>query len=107
MDNEQFDKLVDRRVGKIRKVLSSKGEEYGREDMLHNFKIAGKMLQCSPERALLGMKIKHDVSVADLVNFPKTVTPYLIDEKIGDAINYLVLLEALLKEGLIGENTKR
>lgn len=41
---------------------------------------------------------KHLVSVMDLKNFPGDATPELIKEKIGDSINYHLLLEALLVE---------
>ena len=58
------------------------------------------MLGQSPEKALVGMLAKHLVSILDIVDaIPKQIpTPALVEEKIGDAVNYLILLEALLKE---------
>jgi len=50
----------------------------------------------TPERALWGMAKKHLVSVTDLIHGRAEVTPERIDEKIGDMINYLILLEGLL-----------
>lgn len=82
-------------------------------DKLHNFKRAGNMLQCSPEYALVGMWTKHIISLLDIVDKinkedvklsnmfvckPDDVTIAMVEEKIGDAINYLILLEALIKE---------
>ena len=101
MEN-QFDQIRERRIELIRYVLNSKKEEYAKGDTnrYHNFDRASRILEVSPPRALIGMFVKHLVSVLDIVdnydkgNFP---TEELVDEKIGDAINYLILLEGLLK----------
>ena len=102
MTNEDFDKLLDRRLEKTREVLGKKGEEYASDvDRLHNFKAAGRMDGESPEKALWGMLKKHLVSVMDMANgitSPIKCTDEYIDEKIGDTINYFILLEARLKE---------
>lgn len=83
----------------MKSVLAIKADEYASSaDRLHNFKTAAKMLDTTPEVALVGMAIKHAVSVQDMVIQPEIITPELIDEKIGDCINYLVLLEALMLE---------
>lgn len=45
------------------------------------------------------MRDKHEVSIMDIIDdIDRGILPHpkLIDEKIGDSINYLVLLEALL-----------
>lgn len=101
MDTATFDKIVERRILAITTTLASKAKEYAKEDRLHNFKVAARRLNCTPERALIGMMEKHAVSVMDIVedigrgiSWPVAV----IEEKIGDHINYLILLEALLKE---------
>ena len=49
------------------------------------------------------MLVKHLVSLFDIVDNwqRKQASVEMIDEKIGDTINYCVLLEALLKEKLI------
>jgi hypothetical protein len=96
-----FDHVVSRRVQKIQSVLSKKAEEYAADnDRYHNFNVAGRILDVSPERALIGMWMKHVVSVLDLVDWiedaPAKLTAELIDEKVGDTINYLLLLEGLL-----------
>ena len=90
----EFDKIVDERIKKIKEVLQKKGDEYATGDRMHNFKRAGELLGCTPEKALLGFLVKHIISVIDLINGK----PLDIDEKIGDCINYFILLEALLKE---------
>ncbi len=96
-----FNNVVSDRMDKITKVLSQKEEEYANmEDRFHNFKVAARILNCTPENALLGMAMKHFVSVLDIVESLDTPKPKLdiplINEKVGDAINYLILLEGML-----------
>jgi hypothetical protein len=102
MDAEEFDKVLEARITLLKRVLSFKSFEYSRNnDKLHNFKRAGQMLNISPEKALIGMKVKHDISILDIINDidnNKLPNIELLEEKIGDAINYLILLEALIKE---------
>jgi len=114
MQHKKFEKLLDETIKRIKDTLAVKNTEYATDfDKLHNFKRAGEMLQCSPEKALIGMWTKHIISLLDIVDeleckcgtqscsFPAFDTGEYIatlEEKIGDAINYLILLEALIKE---------
>jgi hypothetical protein len=103
MKNEDFNVILKARLLKITKTLSSKAEEYADEgDRLHNFKAVAMMDEGeTPERALKGMWKKHLVSVFDIINdldYEVLPTVKCIDEKLGDAINYLILLEALIIE---------
>ena len=101
MLNEEFIKILEARITKTTDVLANKAKEYATdEDRLHNFKRAAAMLDTTPEKALVGMWSKHVVSILDMVEHPHTITKEKIDEKIGDAINYLVLLEGILLEQL-------
>jgi len=103
MNNEQFNKLVKERFGQCEAILCKKADEYASDtDRLHNFKVAARVNQCSPEQALWGMYSKHLVSVMDMFQAPDRVTAEQIKEKIGDSINYHMLLEALLVERLGG-----
>ena len=98
MRQEEFDFIVKERIEKIVSVLQKKGAEYATyEDRLHNFKRAANLMRCTPAEALLGMYAKQIVSVIDLVK-QGIREKEVIDEKIGDSINYLILLEAILKE---------
>lgn len=100
MNSQEFDNIVEERLVKIRDILGSKAKEYAVGDRLYNFKRASEILRTSPQKALLGMLMKHIVSVIDLIEGSTKSTEYLINEKIGDSINYFILLEALLKEQL-------
>lgn len=105
MKTEQFNRVVETRTEKIRAVLAKKATEYASvKDRLHNFKVAALFDAVTPERALWGMLLKHLTSIRDMVHgldgVPHDHCPdgALWDEKIGDAINYLVLLEGLVTE---------
>lgn len=51
---------------------------------------------------MYGMMFKHAVSVMDLIEWiesnPEKITGDIVDEKIGDNINFLILLEGMLKQ---------
>ena len=101
MDTKTIEMIIDERLEKCRAVLVNKAKEYATEDRLHNFKVAAKLQNCNPVTALAGMMCKHTVSVYDLIRDNEigiNITPEMWDEKIGDSINYLLLLTALLKE---------
>lgn len=100
MTEKQFEKHVDERIELIRNVLQIKAKEYRKNDNpFHNFDRAAAMNNCTPERALMGMLAKHQISVLDLVDdidSGKVPSRELVSEKIGDHINYLILLEGLI-----------
>ena len=80
-------------------TLVTKGKEYApNRDRLDHFKKAAALLRTTPEKALLGQLTKHLVSIIDMTEEP---TKYDFDkwiEKIGDSINYLALLFAVVFE---------
>ena len=103
MSAKQFEAVLQSRLEKIKTVLGTKAKEYSStNDRYHNFNVAGRMAGTTPEKALKGMMLKHEVSVLDLIEWsesePTKITEELIDEKIGDNINYLILLEGMLKQ---------
>lgn len=99
MINEEFQKILNDRLCKIKTTLDKKAGEYSSdEDRLYNFKQAAAIMGVEPQEALWGMAVKHLVSVQDLVYKNLENTKANVNEKIGDLINYLILLEALLSE---------
>ncbi len=101
MRTEQFEEVINNRIETCKSVLCSKAEEYATDDRLHNFKVAGKLQKCTPVKALGGMMAKHTVSVYDLIdNYEqgKAISKEMWVVKIGDSINYLLLLTAMLEE---------
>ena len=104
-DHMTFDDVVYARCQKIKKVLASKADEYATEgDRFHNFKVAARVIGTTPEKALLGMMMKHFVSVLDIIEAPDKVSPARLDEKIGDLICYLCLAEGMITERHKGVN---
>lgn len=101
MTTEEFNKAIDERITMCLDTLIVKAKEYATDDRLHNFKVAAKIQNCTPITALGGMMCKHTVSVYDLINDFESgvkVPVELWDEKIGDSINYLLLLSAMIRE---------
>lgn len=99
-----FDDVLKERLRKTESVLAAKAEEYATgENRYHNFFRAAGLQGCTPEQALMGMLAKHLVSVLDMVavtaegDWKRWPREDMIDEKIGDTINYLILLEGLLR----------
>ena len=112
MKHKEFKKVLTRRLYLTKYILDKKNKEYAsNDDKLHNFNRAGNMLNVSPEQALIGMWTKHIVSLLDIVDNINNygdeelikicngegLTKEMLEEKIGDAINYLVILEAMIK----------
>jgi len=97
-----FDDVVKERTESIKSVLISKAKEYASDDSrFYNFEEAGRMKGETAEKALYGMQAKHLVSVKkiidDIENNNKYPSIELLNEKIGDSINYFILLEGLIK----------
>ena len=104
MDTAKFEEILEARLLSIKAVLGSKAKEYAIGDRLYNFKRAAEIQRTTPQKALAGMLMKHLVSVIDLVEGSISPTEYMVNEKIGDAINYLILLEAIFKEPVVNIN---
>ena len=101
MTNQDFDKILEERIQKIRAILAYKADEYARGDRLSNFKKTAALMGCQPENACVYFWMKHVTSIVDLsndLNDGKCATFGMWQEKIGDAINYLILLEGLVTE---------
>ena len=101
MNKHSFQHILNERLSKTVRVLGNKAADYAKDgDRLHNFRVAARIGNESMAKALEGMMRKHLVSVYDLIDKDEreVIPADLIDEKIGDLINYLILLEAVLLE---------
>lgn len=99
--NMKFENVLEDRLEKIVDTLKKKGLEYTPNvgacySRYHNFERAAEIGQTTREKALMGMALKHFVSILDIVE-GKEVPVEVLDEKIGDMINYLILLEGMLR----------
>jgi hypothetical protein len=110
MNSEEFKTIVEGCVANINGVLQKKSREYSsKDDKLHNFDKAKDLMRCkTKEYALWGMFAKHLVSITDMVEkyekYGILPDKNMVEEKIGDGINYFVLLKACFLEDIC--NTK-
>lgn len=112
MTQEKFNSFAKNFVKQTTSVLYAKGKSYAlnRNDRLEHFKSAAEYLNTTPQEACLAQATKHFISIRDMVCARKPCSdketiefsPEQWDEKIGDAINYLVLLRALI----VDQNTE-
>lgn len=93
---EDFNVILENRLSDTRSRLSHKGDEYSTKDRLHNFKVCSRLSGESEKKAWRGLFVKHLASIWDMIDGHQKPTKHLINEKIGDAIPYLILLEAIL-----------
>lgn len=104
MDAEQLNSYITYRITNILDILKAKGEIYTKDNRFENFNKASDILQQEPEQILIEFMTKHLVWLLDYVkNLMPMSTPTEkeeeeIDEKIGDIINYLLILNAMLHE---------
>ena len=101
MKREEFTNRVEKRIDLIRQTLLNKHKEYAKDDnVFRNFDEAagGLSLHGSSAEVLWSYMTKHLVSIKDVVADNKPVDPAVVSEKIGDVINYLILLEAMLNQ---------
>lgn len=102
MTPQAFEEVLRSRIALIESVLGMKAEEYSRgKDRLHNFKRVAAVKGCTTADACIDGFCKHLVSILDMVDDLRKGVHRPIamwEEKIGDAVNYLILLEAIVKE---------
>lgn len=105
MKTIEFEAVIERRLELSKQILINKAKEYakGDDNRMHNFDKASQITGECREKALFGFFLKHLVSVMDIIddmNKRMTYVPAkeLVDEKIGDFINYLLLLEASIED---------
>ena len=97
MNIETFENIVKEQIDKCKYTLITKNKEYATEDVFHAFKKAAALEGITKEQALAGMMAKHTVSIYDMIGQEYSLDRW--DEKIGDNINYLLILAAMLREG--------
>jgi hypothetical protein len=112
LSKQEFDKYFEKRIGLIHLVLSGKRKEYanGEEDLLHNFNTGATIANLTREEVLDGFMLKHYISYRDIVNnISKGILPSeeLLEEKVGDMINYLILFEASVKQKINNNKLKQ
>ena len=97
LSQEDFDKYFDKIMERTKNVLKIKAKEYARGgDRMHNFNKASTKTQEIRERNLAGMRLKHEVSIDDMIDdieLGLTPSEPVVNEKFGDRLNYDILEE--------------
>lgn len=98
MTEERFEEVIEETLASIKNTLIEKGREYRRNnDPFHNFNEGAKRSGLIREKVLDGMLLKHEISIADIVNdivIGKLPSISTINEKFGDNLIYLLLKKA-------------
>ena len=99
MNNTDFTAIVQETIARCTDTLTAKNDEYSAgKDRLHAFRSAAALTGQTMRAALAGMMLKHTVSVYDMCRDDKPHSLDTWNEKIGDHINYLLLLRAVVEE---------
>lgn len=100
MTNYNFNKVVEDFLAKTKAVLMKKEDEYsdGAEDRFKFFKSYASIANISPEKALYYCRLKHFTSLNDRILSGKKYSKQLYFDKLGDRVNYLILLYGLLED---------
>ena len=100
MTTNDFNAIVNQQLLIAKELLTSKGQEYAGQtvDRLSAFKKAAALQGTDQKAALFGMLAKHLVSLSDMCTSGQKYNADRWNEKITDAINYLILLRAVVTE---------
>ena len=105
MNQKAFTTLLEKIFDRSRQVLARKRAEYiHNQDVFSSFKKGTQMsFHSMPEKVAWEYACKHLESIKSMIdNIDKGEEPDadLINEKFGDTINYLILIEGMLKDRL-------
>lgn len=79
-------------------LLRKNGGYNDNSDALRNFKVVAVLNHQTPEQALWGMASKHVASIADMISSGQEFSAEIWDEKVGDLLNFMLLLRALVDD---------
>lgn len=99
MNHQEFNKIVKEFLDQTEKVLVRKEGEYSLDtDRFSFFKRMAQIENCTPEESLLHCMSKHITSFYDMVQSKNKFTKELWFDKLGDIVNYCILLRGLLED---------
>lgn len=108
MTEDFFDRVVENTLDGCRETLVIKGKEYRRNNNpMHNFEVGARIEDKTREEILHGMALKHHISIRDIrEDITKGILPNkkVVEEKFGDAINYLILEKASILDRIENSN---
>ncbi len=99
MTREEYNKSIEAQLKRVKETLIKKNKEYSTDNSpLHNFHQSAKILRVSPKECALAFMVKHLTSIIDMTQSDTDYPMELWEEKLGDAKNYMILIECLVKE---------
>jgi len=106
MTPDKFKKYSEKFIKKNMDILYSKSEQYSPLDVFSNFQQGANIVEEEKERVLFLYMLKHLVFIAGFFKPDKYIykeNVAKIQESIGDVINYMIILSAMLKEKYNGQ----
>jgi len=106
MKKEEFIKESLETIKKCMEVFEEKHSEYsdhgGNEDgdCFYSFKNVSKLLNEKPEKIAFMYMMKHFQSLVDIIYNEHFVSEETFDEKIRDLINYILIINGIVKESI-------
>lgn len=99
MTPTEFQKVLDETTAKLEQLTESKGREYrgSDDDQLANFYRSAKEAGIKPTQAWLVFFNKHIDAIKSFIR-TESIFSEPIEGRIDDAILYLILLKALLRD---------
>ncbi len=102
MNKEDFKKVIEETFEQIRTLTATKGEEYARSsDQLANFRRSAEEAGIEPEQVWIVFFNKHIDAIKTFAKGQARHTPSEpIEGRIDDAILYLILYKAMVREAV-------
>jgi len=99
MTREEYSKSIEAQLKRVKETLIEKNKEYSTDNSpLHNFHQSAKILRVSPKECALAFMVKHLTSIIDMTQSDVDYPMEIWREKLGDAKNYMILIECLVEE---------
>lgn len=99
MTREEYNKSIEAQLKRVKETLIKKNKEYSTDNSpLHNFHQSAKLLRTTPKESAFAFMVKHLTSITDMLQSGNDYPMELWEEKLGDAKNYLFLIECLVEE---------
>jgi gp063 len=99
MTREEYNKSIEAQLKRVKETLIKKNKEYSTDNSpLHNFHQSAKILRVSPKECALAFMVKHLTSIIYMTQSDIDYPMELWREKLGDAKNYMILIECLVEE---------
>ena len=99
MTHTDFNRIVEEFLAKTKATLMKKEDEYSLgKDRFAFFKREAQIADVTPEKALYFCMLKHLTSFIDMINTGDKYPQELWFDKLGDIVNYCILLYGLLED---------